>query len=59
MKPAVVQYVEDHKPKTIEDVKRLIQDYFNFVTWSLEKEEYERMSDEEKEQFSQRVFESI
>lgn len=52
MKPQVIQELGAEltgKPKA--DARGLIEEYFSRITWSLEKDEWENMSESEKTTF--------
>ena len=52
MKPAIqeiLQYVIDHPEVT---TRAAVDSYFDQFLWSLEKDEYQRLTDQEKQQFA-------
>lgn len=41
--------VRQAKPRTINDVHAVVESFFNNITWSLLKDEWQKMSTEERE----------
>jgi hypothetical protein len=53
MKPAIIQILgEQLAGKSQLEARRLVDAYFNEIVWSLEKEEWEKMSEREKKAFT-------
>jgi len=55
MKPAIqeiLQYVLDHPEIT---TRSAVDSYFDQIIWSLEKQEWNRLTEQEKQQFIDRV----
>jgi hypothetical protein len=52
MKPQIIQEIgADLAGKTESEARRIIKDYFARIRWSLEKAEWERMSEPQRAEF--------
>lgn len=56
---ALLGVVRRYHPLTRDDIKRIVDDYFNSEVWSILKEEYDRMSDSQKEGLYNRILSDV
>lgn len=55
----IVDRCKKAKVKNLVETRATIENYFDSITWSLEKDEWNRMRSGERNAFSMKVFETI
>ena len=55
----ILRFIEKRQPKTIMDVHEAVEAYLNPIVWSLEKDEWARMTSSQRIRFCREVLKGL
>lgn len=55
----IIQYVSQHNVNDVQQCRCAVQQYFDQTLWSLEKDEWQQMTEQQKDQFCQQVYRAV